>query len=422
MIKNAVIPILIFTCLSVNAQEVIDRIVAKVGREIILNSELEMRIQQMEAAGFLQEELSRFDILREMMESRIIVQKAKERGYEIDDLEVKDLAQKQIDQISAQFPDEDEFRQQLKKETGLTILELKEFYIEMIIETKLRDQFINEEIRNKVHVTEAEVENYYLDNKADIPPRPAMDQLGTIMMNIEPSNKTKEAGLIEINSIMDRLKEGEDFNSIIESLDPDNKDLIGGDLGFFGKGMMVKPFEEAAFALREGEISNVVETRFGYHILKMVEKKEDEVRVKHILRGVAPTENDIQAVIDTMEEILARLRAGEDFYQLAREFSQDETTAENGGIIGEFASNEYPELFREYFTQLDYGEYSELVQDGDQVFILGKLRQIPERPYTYEEISDRLRQLVISEKENELYENLIADLTKEIYIETFLEE
>ncbi|MCK4694925.1 MAG: peptidylprolyl isomerase, partial [Candidatus Cloacimonetes bacterium] len=407
---------------SIISGEVLDKIVAKVGREIILRSDLEKRIQQMTATGYYTEEISNYDILNDMIESKLIIQKAKEEDYKIDEFDVKSLAENQIEEISSQFSSEDEFKEVLMDEMGLTVLELKEFYIHMITEQRLKEQIIRNNIKNKIHITEAEVENYFQENKEQIPLRSAMDQIGKIKRVIKPSKATKEKALIEINKIMDRLNEGEDFIEIANSVDKYGEKFSGGDLGFFGKGKMVKPFEDAAFALRPGEISEVVETKFGFHIIKMEERLDDEIRVSHILRQIQPTELDIEATIQLMENILERLNNNEDFSELARKYSEDDSTAVNGGIVGEFPTNSYPKLFKEYLNDLDYGQYSQLVKEGDDLYIFGKLKQIAERPYSYEEIYENLRKMVISEKEIELYDIWTKELIKETYVEIFLKE
>ena len=402
--------------------EIVDRIVAKVGKEIILESELDTRIQQMEAAGLMDESVSKFDILQSMIESKVIVQKAKEEGFVVDLIEVRTLADNQMQQIISQFPTEEDFRKQLKQEMGLTAPELREFYIELITETNLREQLINEKIKNKVHVTEGEIESFYQENLEEIPIRPAKDKLGMIMREIKVSEQSKEKGLIEINKIMDRLNDGEDFYDIISGFESDDPFFTGGDLGWFGKGMMVQDFEDAAFSLRTGEISEVVETRFGFHIIKLEEKRIDEVHASHILYQLIPSEQDIQTTIDLMEEIHTRLENGEDFSTLAEEYSDDIETAENEGIIGEFSADEYPSLFEEYFADLDYNEYSDLVREDGVIYIFAKLEKVPERQYTYSEIYDRLKEMVISQKEQQIYDDLVTEITKETYIETYLED
>ena len=417
--------LIILACLFLTAglsAEIVDRIIAKVGREIILDSELETRIQQMDAAGLIDEEISRSDALQSMIESRVIVQKAKEEGFVVDVIEVRSLADKQMQQIMAQFSTEDDFRKQLQLEMGLTVPELREFYIELITETNLREQLINEKIKNKVHVTEGEIESFYQENMDEIPKRSAKDKLGMILRLIKVSKKSQKKGLIEINKIMDRLNNGEDFNEIISQFVEEDKIFTGGDLGWFGKGMMVQDFEDAAFALRPGEISEVIETKFGYHIIKLEEKKDDEIHASHILRQLVPSEEDIQATVNLMNDIRDKLNLGENFEELAREYSDDIDTGENGGIIGEFATDEYPSLFENYFIDLEYGEYSDLVREEEMIYIFAKLELVPERPYKYIEIYDRLKNMIINQKEQQIYSDLITDITKETYIETYLED
>ena len=415
--------ILIFTIMIfLLSAEVLDEIVAKVGREIILKSDLEKRKQQLSASGLLSSEITDFDILNDMIETQMILQKAKEENYEVDEERAKTLAEQEIKNAAARFASEVEFKRELKKEMGLTVFELKEFYIEMINEQGLKEQIITNEIKNKIHITEAEVEEYYHENKDEMPNRPEMDQLGMIMKNIKASDETRKKALLKINKIKDKLNEGEDFEELAKEYSECPSAANGGNLGFFGKGEMVKPFEDVAFALIPGEISEVVETDFGFHLIKVNEKKEEEVNASHILVKIEPTEEDVIAITQLMENVLNRLNNGEDFYELAKIYSDDDSSAVKGGVIGEFPKDGYPELFKEHLIKLDYGEYTELIREGDVLYIFGKLKKIDERPFQYHEIYDKLRDLVISQKEVDLYEEWIKELIKERYVEILLEE
>ncbi len=377
--------------------EVLDRIVAKVGREIVLQSDLAKRIQQLEAAGMLSEEITGFDVLNDMIESKLIIQQAKKEEYEIDEDQVRQLAEEQIQQVSSQFESEYEFKKELKK-ASLTVLELKEYYIQMITEQRLKDQIINNEIKNKVHITEVEVEEYFTENQNEIPPRPEMVEIGMITRSIEPGKDTKKDALLEINRLRDRLIDGENFAEVAMECSDCGSAPNGGDLGFFGRGSMVKAFEDAAFSLMPGEISEVVETQFGYHIIKVDVKREDEVKVSHILKKVDATESDIAATIALMENVLVKLDAGEVFAELAMTYSEDDSSAVKGGVIGEFVKDDYPELFKEYLQQIEIGEHSGLIREDTNLYIFAKLKMIPERPYEYSEIYDQLRDLVVSKK------------------------
>ena len=413
--------IILLTCISILSAEIVDKIIVKVGREIILQSDLDKRLQQLQAAGMLNQEITTLDILNDMIESELILQKAKQEEYEVDEDNIRNMAGEQIKQIASQFPTEFEFKQELKK-AGLTVPDLKDYYIEIITEQNLKELIIKNEIKNKIHITEVEVEDYYNEHKDEIPTSPAMDQIGMIVRSIKAGKETKKKALVEINKLRDKLIEGTDFTELVKEYSDCPSKANGGNLGFFGKGTMVKPFEDAAFGLMPGEISEVVETQFGYHIIKVDEIKEDEVKASHILKKIEPTEEDIQAEIQLIENVLVKMENGEDFSELAKTYSEDDSTAVKGGIIGEFVKEEYPELFKEKLENIDYGGHTSLIREGDNLYIFAKLKLIPEKEYRYDEIYDRLRELVINQKEIELYEKWITELIQESYVEILLED
>lgn len=410
--------LMLLVCLSA---EIADEIIAKVGREIILKSDLEKRMQQINASGMQMENLTQFDVLNDMIESMVIIQKAKEEEYEIDEQMIRDMVENQLKQVASQFPDELQFKKELRK-AGLTVSELKEYYTEMMTEEQLKSQIIQYNIKNKIHITEGEVEEYYNENQAEIPKRPQSYKIGMIVRFIKAGDKTKNKILVEINKLRDMLNEGADFAELAKEHSDGPSSVNGGNLGFFGKGMMVKPFEDAAFALMPGEISDVIETQFGYHLIKVLEKKGDEVNASHILKKVEATPEDIQANIQLMESVLQKLNEGEDFNELAKTYSEDDQTAVNGGVIGEFTKDSYPEMFKDYLQDLEVGETTELIREDDGYYIFSVLDEVPEREYKYTEIFDRLKEMVTSKKEVELYENWINELMQETYVEILINE
>ena len=413
-----IIALLIVVSLSA---EVADKIIAKVGKEIILQSDLAKRMQQLNASGMSMDDITQFDILNDMIESKLIIQKAKEEEFEIDEISIKNMSEEQIKKVASQFPSELEFKQELKK-AGLSVPELKEYYYEMIQEEQLKSQIIQMNIKNKVHITEGEVEEYYNENKSEIPPRPEMNKVGMIVRLIKPSTETIDRVLIEINKIRDELNEGTDFSELAKKYSECSSASKGGNLGFFGKGMMVKTFEDAAFALMPGEISEVVKTQFGYHIIKVLEKRGNEVNASHILKKVEATQEDVESNIQLMNTVLEKLAAEEDFSELAKTYSEDEESAVNGGIIGEFTKDTYPEMFKKYLQDLKVGENSELIREQENLYIFSILNTIPEREYKYTEIFERLREMVTSQKETELYKNWIKELMQKTYVEILIED
>ncbi len=399
-----------------NYAGVSDRIVAKVGREIILQSELDKQVMQMKNANMMKEGMTDTDVLDQMIETKLIILKAKDLKLEADEFKIKSMAEKQMKEVQAQFKSEDEFRAELKK-MGLSVLDLKKYYEDMLTEQSLKEQIINTEIKKKAVVTNAEVEQYYNENKAQIPNRPPLVQVGMIMKTIKAGEETKKNALLEINKIMDKLNRGEDFEALAKKNSDDPSSKSGGDIGFFSKGMMVKSFEDASFALKPGQISKVVETRFGYHIIKMEEKKGDEIRVRHILKMVLPLEKDIDTQVSQMQGVLDDLKKGASFAEMAKKYSEDDSSAANGGVIGEFTDENYPEMFKENLAKIGVGEYTELIRQEDMIYIFTKTKMIPERQYEFNEIQDKIKEMVISRKQLTIYEQWIDNLKKEIYVE-----
>lgn len=417
--KILILIILIFS-ITLSA-EIIDNIVAKIGREVVLKSELETRIQQLKAAGAYNQKVSKFKVLNNMVESRLIIQKAKEEGYETDDIKIKQMANEQIRQVASQFPDEKKFKAELEK-SGLNLPELKEYYIQQLTEQNLKEQIIQNEIKSKINITESEVYDYYKDNEEEIPKRPQMVKLGMILRTIKPSDDTIEKILIEINKIRDKLIQGENFSELAREYSDGPTGKNGGNLGWFGKGMMVKPFEKVAFSLTIGEISEVVKTQFGYHIIIINDKKDNEVNASHILKTIEPTEEDIESTLILMDNVLQQLNNGADFSEMAKTYSVDDSTAVNGGILGEFSPDKFPELFQEELKLIEVGEFTSVIRQDNNLYILGKLEKVEERPYKYEEIFSKLKDIVKSNKEMEIYNNWIKSLMQENYVEILIEE
>lgn len=400
------------------AEEVIDYIVAKVGREVILRSDFERQKAQMKQIGLLTDDLTDEEIINDMIESRLILTTARERNYRLDDHRIRQMVENQINHQISQFGSETVLREELRK-AGMSLSDLRDYYEQMIREQRLKEMIIEREITSRIHVTDAEIEEFYYDNQQELPLRPEKVEIGLISRDIKASDRTKRRVLAEINRIYDKLREGEDFGELARSQSDCPSRELRGDLGFFGRGMMIKEFEEAAFALKAGEISRVVETQFGYHIIKMEEKDEDEIRVRHILKRVEPSEDDVQEVVNLMDEVLLKLRNGQNFSRLAETYSDNELAGE-GGIIGEFSEEEYPEMFKPYLMNIDIGEFTNVIREGETLYIFGKLRKVEERPFRLEEVREELKDYLHTLKQIDHYERWISNLRDESFVEIYI--
>ncbi|MBM4145676.1 MAG: peptidylprolyl isomerase [Nitrospira sp.] len=153
--------------------------------------------------------------------------------------------------------------------------ELKE-QLELLKDNYIAIEYLKKEVTNKVEVSEEDIKAYYESHKDEFK-TPEMVRSRHILIKTDPSasDNDKKKAKEKAGEILKKIKAGEDFAKLASDVSDDTGSKPkGGELGFFPKGRMVTPFEDAAFSLKPGEVSEIVETQFGYHIIKVEEKKE----------------------------------------------------------------------------------------------------------------------------------------------------
>jgi len=402
--------------ISFASAELVDRIVAKVGGEIILLSDIQKMLLQMRAAGLDVEKVTPAEILQELIEQRLILQKAKELDIRLNEDSIRKYAENYIKQLKSQYPSEAEFRQDLAK-SQTTENELLEYYIDKLRENALTEQLVERFVSAKAVVSETEMRNFYEAHKDSLAVRPITWETGMILKNIKASQKAENQKLSEIRAIYQRIMNGEDFAAVAASDSDCPSKARGGDLGFFSKGMMVKPFEDAAFTLNVGEVSDIVKTQFGYHIIKLEEKRANELRARHILKIIEPTMQDTVQTRELMENVRERLIQGESLATLASEVSDDEQSKAEGGIVGEYDADGMPEFFRAAIMATPVGEPTAVLENEGTLYIFIRTKEIPSRLYSYDEVKDSVGALLAREKQIEAYGDWIKELMEESYVE-----
>ncbi|MBW2283764.1 MAG: peptidylprolyl isomerase [Deltaproteobacteria bacterium] len=202
-------------------------------------------------------------VLESLIDFELLYQDAVKKGYTTDNAAVNE----RLDKVKTQFPSEEAFKESLGK-SGLTPEKLK---IKMQRELTV-EKYIDEGFVKKAVISEEEAKAYYNENLEAFK-KPEHRKASHILIKVDP--KADEAQKAEarkrIEAIQERLKKGEDFAELAKELSEGPSKQKGGDLGFFARGQMVKPFEDAIFALKPGEVSGIVTTQFGYHLIKCVE-------------------------------------------------------------------------------------------------------------------------------------------------------
>jgi peptidyl-prolyl cis-trans isomerase SurA len=417
--KRTVLIIILLLLLTMIQAETVDKIIARVGNDIILLSDLTKQINQMKSAKLYTEDMNESAVLEQMIESRLIIQKAKELDYSVNEEQIKTAAEKQIKQIKTRFASEEEYTRELRR-MKLTNSDLLKYFIDSMTERALTEQFYQKQIAIKVMIPDKEMQDFYDANKDTLAVKPVTWKIGMILRNMQASEATDKSQLDAIKSIQVRLKSGEDFASLARTESQCPSAEKGGDLGFISRGMLVKPFEDAAFALNAGEVSDIVKTEYGYHLIKVEDKRGEEIKVSHILRLVQPSAADSIAERAKMESIRQEFLAGKSFEELASKWSMDEASAKDGGSIGEYGENDFPPLFAPVLKGLKVGSITDVLENEGLLYLFTKLSEVPSRMLSYEEVRTQIKDIITRQKQMQVYDNWINKLKQENHVEILL--
>ena len=312
--------------------QVLDRVVAVIDNEIILESELNAQVQfyvlnnKLDAAtpGIKEQ------VLQSMINEKLILARAIEDSVTVTDDEVQQQLDAVIQQRVQQFGSE----AKLEEVYGMPISRIKrEFRDEMrknLLAQRLQQQRFGAE-----SVSRRQVEDFYETYKDSLGKVPEEVELAHIYIKPGFDKVAHEAARAKAQAILDSIKAGADFAEMAKRYSEDQGSASqGGDLGFVRRGQFVKEFEEAVFSLGEKQISGLVETEFGIHIIQLLERRGDAVHPRHILIRVPRSEASDSAAIALLDSIRTAVLAGANFAELARRYSQDKDTAPVGGDLG----------------------------------------------------------------------------------------
>ncbi len=401
-------------------QELVDGIAAIVGDEIILYTEvlqtsqiyaLQMNINplnQVQEYNQLKQEM-----LKNLINDKILLAKAIEDTITVTDQQIETALDERIQGLVQELGSEKE----VEAYFGISIRQIKKNYREdirklLIIET------VKQQKSKDVKISRAEVEDYFNTKKDSLPQKKAVVKARHILMKVQPGGLNRQIAMQKIQEIQERLSRGEDFSELARfySEDPGTAN-IGGDLGFIEKGTLFESFEDAGFQLERGQISEIVETPIGFHLIQMVDKQEDKAHMKHILIRINITQQDESGVIDTLIYIRNKALSGEDFGKLAYEYSQDESSKQLEGDLGWLPVEdlEIP-IFKSVVDTLQAGHIS-LPFQTEYGYHLVKVEDREEaRKYSLEEDWDEIKTAALNTKILLVLNQWIEELKKDMYI------
>ena len=401
--------------------QAVESVVAVVGKEVILRSELDEQVM----VYCIQAEISPTDtarvkdvtkeILESMVNAKLIVNEARERKVSVTKEELETAVQNALDEVKARMGSEERFAQELAKE-NLTVEDLKARYRKELENQMLAKKLVERQVSAKIKATDKEVDDFYKERKEELPKRPPEITLAQIVILPEVDSLVDAAARTKAADILKAVRAGENFEELAKKYSEEPSAERGGDVAF-QRGEFEDVFEKATFALEPGQVSELVKSRFGYHIIKLVEKREDAAHIKHILIKTVPTDEAEEKARTLATSVRKQIESGEVFEGLAAKHSQDTQTASKGGVIGSFALESLSPVIKNAIKGVPVGGVTEVVPMDLGYAIFKVVGKAPEREYTFDEIKDRLRQLVLQEKSQNEYDRWVAELRKKTFVE-----
>ncbi len=422
MLRQSLFIMFIFSAPLLAQRQLVDKVAAVVDDEVILASEVQ-QYAYFEAANQKinpqsnPEEYTRIEkkVLEALINQKILLAQAKLDSIIIDEAQVDQTLEQQIQERVQQAGGE----QELEKYLGKSIKEIRKLY-RPNIKKQLLTQKIQSSRFSDIKISRSEIENFFETNKDSLPEVGSSINISQILVEIKPGEAAFEESKKTAVQLLDSIKKGADFAQLakIFSNDP-SSGKKGGDLGWYNRTDFVKEFAEAASRLEPGEISDVVRTEFGYHIIQMIEKNMDKIHVRHILIGVPTTPHDKTAAKEKLEKIRQDILDGTiTFEKAALQYSDDPAKKGNLGNLGwiEIATFQ-DKSFLKVSQSLKVGEISAPFETNFGFHILRLNDKRDQRKLNLKEDWQNIESMALRQKQFKEMEKWIAQIRTKFYVD-----
>jgi len=410
---------------STRTADTVDRVVAVVGSSAITWSDLAAAVNEQRAAGLQlpadaagQLAVAR-NVLNDLVDQEILVQKAKDVKVEVTDAEVAPQVDKQIKDVRSHFQSDIEYRNELKSAGFGSPEEYRRTLFEQF-RRRLIQQKTFAELQKRAKpasVTEEEVTAAFDKVKERLQKRPATISFRQIVVAPTASKHADSVALAKAESLLVQLRKGADFEEMAkrESMDPGTRN-VGGDLGWNRRGSgLVPQFEAVMFSLRPGELSPIVKTSFGYHIIRVDRVQPAEVKARHILIAPVIDSNDVHLALLRADTVADLWRKGANFDSLVAKYHDP---AEEKGVLQPFPVDSLPEAYRAAVTGLKPNDIPAPFAltsptGGTKYAVIQVVARTAEGQYSLAEEREAIRSQLAYEKQAR---TLLDDLRKQTYV------
>ncbi|RWX00780.1 peptidylprolyl isomerase [Flavobacterium cerinum] len=388
----------------------VDGVIAVVGDFIVLDSDIDMMFRELQAQNVPIKEVTRCELLGKLMEDKLYAHHAIQDSIIVSDAEVNETMNKQIDYFVEKLGSEQQMVTYFKKKS---IDAFRTELSEMIKNQKLTEQ-MQKKIIEGVQITPEEVKQYFSAfKKEDLPIFGAEMEVAQIVIKPLISQAEKQKVIDKLKALKKEIQDGSSFYSKAVLYSEDRASgASGGFMKMNRKSQFVKEFKEAAFSLAEGEISDPIETEFGFHLIYVEKIRGQELDVRHILMSPKVTPEALQKAKEKAEMIRTKIVNGEiSFADAARSESDEKETRNNGGLLinpktfnNRFELTKLPPEIYNNISDLKDKEVSKPIRDvgerGEQTYKLMMVTdRFDEHTADYAKDYTKIKELALREKQ-----------------------
>ncbi len=400
----------------------VDKIVAVAGNEVILQSDVQTQMALLaQQDPSVMKDPNNPEILHRILDAlvneKLILVRAIEDSVNVTDDEVTERLNFQIQSLVQQLGSE----KRVEEVYGMSIARIRrdfrdEIRKQLLTERKKQQKFMD------IKPSQREVETFFRDYRDSLPLVPEQYELYHIVKYVDATTAAKDEASNLARRVRDSILAGGDFAAFAKRYSADaGSAASGGDLGFVNKGKLVPEYEKIAYSLKPNEISDPIETPFGFHLIQLVEKREGSVNTRHILFKIGQSGDDVERTKAALAELKKQVEGGANFEDLARENSEDEETKAFGGAIGPVEAARLGDLGSAVTALPDGGVSDPIPYAGSPTKvgfrIVYRKAKVPEHIMSLENDLKRVEQYATMFKRNKMYEDWVKELRNTIYWE-----
>lgn len=402
--------------------ELIDGVLAIVGDTVLLLSDVQAEMMNLQAAGqqLPTDPTARERLAREIMESRItdliLLEAAQDAGITASEAQVQQAVEDDLRSVRRRFNDSEVALQQALARSGMTLEEYRAQLAEQHRNRQVIEAFMAVRTRNRARplVSEDQIREFFEAQRAGLGTRPATVSLRQAIVKPEPSDSARRAAELEAQEVLRELSQGAEFEVLARRFsDDEGTREHGGDLGWFRAGRMVPEFERAAFALRPGQTSGIVRTDFGYHIIRVERVRGAERQARHILIAPEVTESDLRIARERADSIAQAARGGADIVEIARASGTPSSEIE----ISRIPMDRLPPAYETALRNASEGEVVGPIEiespAGSSWAVIRVTGRQAEGAYTIDDVRDQILDRL---QQQLMIEQIVEELRREMYV------